>query len=476
MIFVNGVLQKPGESYTFQGGTTFTFEEAPTGETSPGANDHDKVDIFFYKGQDGVDIDIVDIQETIKIGDELKITKSPIGETISQSGERVVKEILGADLVETNIYTGLGVDEVNEKPVRWTKQKVDLIVGGQIIDKSRPSLEPQVYPTAKIIGDLSVISGTNSTNSIFVDEIESFIYEDTVYGLSAFEFDALITSGEINVGASATAIVSAAGTISIDITNAGSGYISTPSISIRPPIGSGTTTGIGSTASATTTITNGTVTDTTLTAVGFGYTHSNPPEVIIELPPFQTEKVTSFDQIQGFTGIITGIAPTTNGSQPAIKFFFRATKTVQPRLQVGYPVFIRDTSVGNGVTSVDTHNSSIVGIGTTFLDNIYKVHTIASNGEDGEIVCNVMTGSNLVGIATTGFHYPAGITTSTSLGRLSWGRLYDGVRSSNPISIGVTGLTVNTGLTTFPTIQRKNYDPTSHRGLRSSGAIRVFGL
>ena len=77
---------------------------------------------------------------------------------------------------------------------------------------------------------------------------------------------------------------------------------------------------------------------------------------------------------------------------------------------------------------------------------------------------------------TTGFHYPAGITTSTSLGRLSWGRLYNGVRSSNPISIGVTGLTVNTGLTTFPTIQRKNYDPTSHRGLRSTGAIRVFGL
>ena len=48
LIFVNGVLQKPGESYQFQGGTTFTFTEAPTGESSPGANDHDNVDIFFY--------------------------------------------------------------------------------------------------------------------------------------------------------------------------------------------------------------------------------------------------------------------------------------------------------------------------------------------------------------------------------------------------------------------------------------------
>ena len=475
LIFVNGVLQKPGQSYSFEGGTTFTFQEAPTGETSPGANDHDKVDIFFYKGKDGVDVDIVDIQETIKIGDELKISKSPAGITTSQTGERVVKEILGADLVETNIYTGLGVDEVNEKPIRWTKQKVDLIVNGQVIDKSRPSLEPQIYPTAKIIGDLSIVSGTNSANSIFVDEVESFVYEDDVYGLSSFEVDALITSGKINVGASATAIVSAAGTISIDITNAGSGYLSAPSITIRPPIGSGTTTGIGSTAFATTTITNGTVTNTSLTAVGFGYTHSNPPEVLIELPQFQTEKITSINNVEGFTGIITGITTTTVSGQSALKFFFRATKNAASLL-AGYPVFIRDTSVGHGVTSVGGHNSSIVGIGTTFLDNVYQVASITNIDKDGEIICNVENGSNIAGISTEGFHYPAGITTSISLGRLSWGRLYNGVRSSNPISIGVTGLTVNTGLTTFPTIQRKNYDPTSHRGLRSTGAIRVFGL
>ena len=111
--------------------------------------------------------------------------------------------------------------------------------------------------------------------------------------------------------------------------------------------------------------------------------------------------------------------------------------------------------------------------------------SITNIDKDGEIICNVENGSNIAGISTTGFHYPgpagfaggisaAGVTTS--LGRLSWGRLYNGVRSNNPISIGVTGLTVNTGLTTFPTIQRKNYDPTSHRGLRSTGAIRVFGL
>ena len=138
-------------------------------------------------------------------------------------------------------------------------------------------------------------------------------------------------------------------------------------------------------------------------------------------------------------------------------------------------MLIKDTSVGNGVTSVDTHNSSIVGIGTTFLDNVYKVHDISSVGEDGVITCNVMNGSNIGGISTTGFHAPIGITSST-LGRLSWGRLYNATRSDNPISIGVTGLTVNLGLSTFPTIQRKNYLQSSLRGLRSTGAIRVFGL
>ena len=478
LIFVNGVLQKPGESYSFQGGTTFTFVEPPTGETLPGLNDHDKVDIFFYKGEEGVDVDIVDTQETIKRGDEVKVMRSPVGFTTAQESERTVKEILGADIFETNIYTGLGVDENNEKPIRWTKQKVDLVINGEIVDKSRPSIEPQVYPTAKIIGDFDTTTGTTGVKGFFVDDADSFFYE-TKYGLSGFRVDALISSGEINVGAAATAIVSAAGTISsINITNGGSGYSGTVDIGISAPSGVEKFVGIGTIATATITLVNGSISNSNVDIVnpGLGYTFTNPPNVVIGLPEFQTEKITSIDDAQGFTGIITGIAPTTNGSQPAIKFFFRASKNIAANgLIIGYPVLIKDTSVGNGVTSVDTHNSSVVGIGTTFLDNVYKIHDIASNGEDGEIVCNVMSGSNLTGITTTGHHAPIGVTSSI-LGRLSWGRLYNATRSNNPISIGVTGLTVNTGLTTFPTIQRKNYDQTSLRGLRSSGAIRVFGL
>ena len=58
LIFINGVLQNLGEAYQFQGGTTFTFTEAPSGESGPGLNDNDKVDIFFYKGIDGIDVQL----------------------------------------------------------------------------------------------------------------------------------------------------------------------------------------------------------------------------------------------------------------------------------------------------------------------------------------------------------------------------------------------------------------------------------
>ena len=76
LIFINGVLQQPSSSYTYEGGTTFEFIEAPRPEA--------QVDIFFYKGQEGVDVDTADIQQTVKIGDELRLFKHPVGFTTSQ--------------------------------------------------------------------------------------------------------------------------------------------------------------------------------------------------------------------------------------------------------------------------------------------------------------------------------------------------------------------------------------------------------
>ena len=503
LIFVNGVLQSPKESYTFEGGSTFTFAEAPDPE--------DKVDIFFYKGEEGVDVEIIDVQESVKIGDQLRLLKNDtIGFTTTQSRNRSVKEILSADLVETDIYNDVGIDQINPKPIRWEKQKKDVILNGRKITKTRSVLEPQIYPTAKIIGDLTSTSGQGSgvNDGIFVDDASSFLYEKEKYGQSGDdEVDALISSGKINVGAAVTALVSSAGTITgFDITEAGSGYTSatvrvgSPIVGLHTFIQSDGTVGIATTATATATITNGSLSAITLTNPGLGYSNVAPPEVIISLPTFQTEKINTISNAQGFTGIITGIKTETRTGGLSLRFYFNAVRedpdgvmvTAQAvDLRENYPVLITDTTIGSGLTSVQNQNdNSVVGIGTTFLDNIYIVRERVNGGTSGEILCDVhsnstsaitnigiedvaSSNSGIVGFNSTGME---GLTVP--LGKINWGRLYGGslVRSSNPISIGVTGLTVDAGLSTFPTIQRKNYAKTSLRGLRSSGAIRVFGL
>ena len=121
VIFVNGVLQTPGYAYTFEGGSSFIFTEAPQPQ--------DKVDIFFYVGQEGVDVTRVDVKETIKKGDDLTINRHPYFSSAvdnlyqRQSRGRTVSDILSSDLIETDIYTGPGINDVDFKPFDWTKQK-----------------------------------------------------------------------------------------------------------------------------------------------------------------------------------------------------------------------------------------------------------------------------------------------------------------------------------------------------------------
>jgi hypothetical protein len=119
-----------------------------------------------------------------------------------------------------------------------------------------------------------------------------------------------------------------------------------------------------------------------------------------------------------------------------------------------------DTRIGTGVTSVDDSNAAVVGIGT-ILDSVYKIAAWSSSGTIGIITCNVDSGSPVVGLSSIG-------SIENPVGKYSWGRLSNisgGLtRSSSPISIGVTGNTV-AGLSTYPTIQRRNVS------LRDTGAL-----
>ena len=498
LIFVNGVIQTPNIAYQFFGGTSFTFTEPP--------DEGDKVDIFFYKGQDGVDIKIVDIDETIKRGDDVKINAHRgVSDTKPQGKQRTIKEILSSDLVETNVYTGPGINEDDFKPLDWIKQKQDKFINGEIVSKSRDSIEPQIYPTSKIIGDLTnTTTGKDGVDyGIFVDDAHVFQYEDLYnpnidpgdrYSINVDQVDAIVYSPENNdfEQANITATVGNDGTVgSLVIVDGGKGYSSgTINLSIGAPIGVGVGTinreefevaGVSEFAKATATVVDGIIDSYLITDAGKGYSISNPPQVIVPTEKTDFEKISKITNVQGWSAIITKIDTTTgtNGNA-ALEFEFQVeTNQLASDLLVGYPVLIHGTQIGDGIISIDADDASVVGVGTTFLDNVYKVHQTHAVQRTGVITCNVSSTSNITGLIQQGQYNQNNLGLTTSLGRISWGRLYnplDGVvrDSDNPLSLTVSGKTTNSGLTTFPTIQRRTYDPSSHKGLRNTGAIRTI--
>jgi len=365
IIFINGILQEPTVNYQFEGGTSLLFTEAPKPE--------DVVDIYFYKGVGNIDTEFVDVTSTLKIGDILQVKSSNLYSDISTQDERTIYNIKFSDKLETDKYSGLGINEVKFRPISWTKQKTSKKINGQFTYKTRDSIEPLIFPTSRIIKDIST-----TDTEIFVDNSELFGYETDTPGFSddSLPFNAIVING-----------------ISTEV----SGSI---------------------------------------------------------------ESITGFSNISGFSGIITGITTTTGigGNSLALKFeIYDSNSTPFSGISTGYPIYIYDTQIGTGVTSIDSSDSAIVGIGTTFLDNIYYISDWSNIDNIGILTCNVKSDSNIIGINTNG-------NILNPIGKYSWGRLSGGTRSSNPISIGVTGKIVS-GLSTYPTIQRRGI------GIRKTGAL-----
>lgn len=444
VIFINGILQEPKIAYEFTGGSSVRFLTAPKVE--------DNVEIYFYLGSRGIDSKVVEVNELLQIGDTVQVysNNANLQNTTTQN-TRTVFDFLSSDLMETNLYIEQGVDDVNQKPLYWTKQKEDIIINDITYSKSRDSLEPQVYPTAKIIKDFS-----STDTEVFVDNADFFDYEEE---LPIENIDLLIVpQNNIEVGI-VTAIVSDYGKIqSLSIVNSGFGYTgSSAKIKISNPY-YGIGVGVGTTATGSLTVTNGSITNASIINSGFGYTNINPPQVIVEYPKFEYEKCSDANVVIGFDGVITGISTTNGiGVDLALEFKLFRDGEVYTDLSAGYPIYIFDTHVGTGLSSIDNNENEIIGISTLFLDNIYYIHEI--DNVAGIITCNISNTTNIVGIATTG-------TKQNPVGRFSWGRISGFSRTSDPISIGVSGYSVNSGLSTYPTIQRKGY------GLRKTGALK----
>ena len=457
LVFLNDILQVPGEGYTLTGGSVLTFAEPPKGPTNNGGFSGDKCKILFYKGSGDIDVVFRDVLETVKPGDNL---------TIKNQEKRLVTQILSSDTVETNPYGGFEIDgnPSNQRTVEWCKQTTDKIIDGQIVSKSRILNEALINPTTNLIQSVGV-----GSTVVYVESVRTFFDSNKENQTTNNIQTIVLTSQDSIVGASATAIVSIAGTISsLIIDNGGVGYTTAPSVTIANPVGYGTT----ARATATSIVSvGGTVSSISVISSGTGYTNTNPPEVLIEIPQ-STYEINLSNSYEGDFGIVVGVNTTTVGiASTALVFdFYIPTDsylrdstitgvTTISGIQTGYYFIIQNSNIGNGVTSLYSDGSTL-GIGTQFLDNVYEVSSvsIAQTSVPGialTYVARVIT-------SVSDYNALSGIGYSSFFGDYSWGKINLGERS-NPqtfnayLENGVVGLTTSGSVSRVHPLKYLNY-------------------
>jgi len=419
LVFINDILQVPGEGYVFTGGSAIRFTEPP--------KEGDKSKIIFYRGTGDVDTQNVDILENIKVGDKLTIESDQI---LLNQNERLVTEIISSDIVETNLYPGPGLNQ-NEsllRPIKWCRQTEDIFINGQSVGKDRVIYEPYIQPTTNIIENIGI-----NTTIIYVESVKTFFDSEREYihdGTNEKPQNKVsIISQDNLVSASATAVVSAAGTISsIKISDGGVGYSTSAIVSIQKPssylisttgnigintnlitgintskisvgqeifdpisivssgttvssIGIGTITisnsslntvlqdgvefkiGITSIASAVSSISiGGTLSSISIVNSGTGYTTSNPPLVLIE-PPKIIKEIVDNVSYDGDFGVVVGFGTTTIlGSNYSIfDLYIPENSYLRDSSIVGSAITLSQLNIGDFFVI----NKSNIGFGTT---------------------------------------------------------------------------------------------------------------
>ena len=114
--------------------------------------------------------------------------------------------------------------------------------------------------------------------------------------------------------------------------------------------------------------------------------------------------------------------------------------------------------MGSGLTSYDNPiGITTVGIGTSFLDNIYKVHSAKTI--QGPVLGIGATTLRRVTVSVSsieGLTVPVGVTTIINplyYGKYSWGRLHDFVKQGTSSFTAITDDGI-TGIKTGPVIIR----------------------
>ena len=467
-VFVNDILQIPGQGYKFPGGSVITFTEAPkVGDT---------IKISFYKGSGDIDVLSTEVLETVKEGDDLTIGYDPNKDQnyFLQENPRAVISIDSTNITTTVPYFGPGnTNDINLlRPVDWCRQTEDKIINEKPVGKIREWYEPVIKPCAYIIKSVGIGSTT-----IYIDNLRPFFdpQNESVVTVG-FQNKITFVRQETKTGAAATAVVSGLGTISsVVISDGGVGY-TTATVSIASTVGVGTT---SQAFGAVTIGASGAVTGVAITSPGVGYTNTNVPQVLITPPSVKTE-TNSVGSYVGDSGVIVGVGTTVNGAQAQLIF----------DLHIPYDSDLRNTSLtgtaitfsslspndyfmvfesnagaaSTSITSLDVAGSTTVGIGTSFIDNVYAV---SSNEAIQTSISGITTYVNRVFVNTsTLMVYGSGITTSDYMGEFSWGRIdltsRSGINSYTSYTLGGIG-TVTSGISTSMIVERfvplksKNY-------------------
>jgi len=461
LIFIDDVLQNPKNSYIFNGGSLIEF----TQPLSVGSN----TKLIFYYGTPEIDTQPVDILETIKTGDTVKLISD--NSELTQDS-RLVQEIISSDVLRSNIYTGDGISDGSLlRNLIWCKQKDDIFITsigiGQSTNnfkqsKSRETDSILVQPTSHLIKSIS-----ESDSQIFVDNVRIiFDSKDEYISQPKIVKQIKVISQDSVVGCSATASVSTSGQINdVTIVDNGVGYDFIPNVYISSPVSSGTT------AVLLANMNGNKVQTISIVDSGSGYSQNNPPSILIEPPNTHYETVGNVEY-DGDFGIITGIGTTNVGISTGVTFdFFIPTDSylrdveyvgsavTVSGIQTGYYFVVKNSNISNGLISLD-QNDQVISIGNTFVDNVYRVH-------DYSIIQQNVTGVGVTYVTRVTVNVSNNSQISAgqtySYGEFSWGRLWNiSRRRPKNFEIYNNGLT---GISTSPIIQRyyplkfTNYNP-----------------
>jgi len=432
IVTINDVLQVPGQAYKFNGGAVIEFTEPPRkGDTSK---------IIFYKGTPEIDVVFVDVIETVKVGDTVRLVNDyRRGQSFGLTQEpRVVTGITTLDTVTTFAYDGPGVTTNRSlvRPVTWCKQQNDIVINGQFVTKDRPEYEPFIQPAAYLIsyvGLTSAFAYTDTARPFFnsYNETRLLEYQDRI---------SIIDQSSI-VGATATAGIANSSVTSIDAGLVGSGYSTfTPTVSIAKP---SDPTGIRATATANVTGTG--VASYTITNAGTGYTQA--PAVQVEYPSPLIENI-GVASYFGDQGQIVGYAQSAGGLG-TLELYIPETSYMRDPDIVGTAVTVSGLKKGDWFTVNLSHSETVNN-----FDGIYQV------AEAYTVVQNIPS----VAVGTTAFrrvevnNVAFGVTNGVFNNDLIWGEFSWGkIQFLNRNTKYAVEFTPNpyTGITTSPLVQRE---------------------